>query len=54
MMTGMRGTPRYPTPEWLTAMITKKVDVYSFGGVVMEILYRRRNLDYPKQKIIIT
>ena len=32
-------------PEWLSSMITKKVDVYSFGVMVLEILCSRKNLD---------
>ena len=32
-------------PEWLTSMITKKVDVYSLGVVLLEILCGGRNLD---------
>ena len=44
----MRGTPRYMAPEWLTSKITEKVDVYSFGIVVMEILSGRKNIDYSQ------
>ena len=32
-------------PEWLSSMITKKVNVYSLGVVLLEILCGRRNLD---------
>jgi serine/threonine protein kinase len=45
IMTRLRGTPGYLAPEWLTSIITEKVDVCSFGIVVMEILCGRRNLD---------
>ncbi|KAL9993883.1 putative protein kinase RLK-Pelle-SD-2b family [Helianthus debilis subsp. tardiflorus] len=31
VMTRMRGTPGYMAPEWLSSVITEKVDVYSFG-----------------------
>ncbi|XP_078158031.1 G-type lectin S-receptor-like serine/threonine-protein kinase SD2-5 [Carex rostrata] len=41
----MRGTPGYLAPEWQTSMVTEKVDIYSFGVVVMEILCGRRNVD---------
>ncbi|CAM8989113.1 unnamed protein product [Rhodiola kirilowii] len=45
VMTQMRGTPGYLAPEWLNSVITEKVDVYSFGIVVLEILCERKNLD---------
>jgi serine/threonine protein kinase len=48
IMTRLRGTPGYLAPEWLTSIITEKVDVYSFGIVIMEILCGRRNLDYSQ------
>ncbi|OEL28693.1 G-type lectin S-receptor-like serine/threonine-protein kinase [Dichanthelium oligosanthes] len=48
IMTRLRGTPGYLAPEWLTSVISEKVDVYSFGIVVMEILCGRRNLDYSQ------
>ncbi|MFS7929330.1 putative protein kinase RLK-Pelle-SD-2b family [Helianthus anomalus] len=44
-MTTMRGTPGYMAPEWLSSVITEKVDVYSFGIVLLEILCGRRNID---------
>ncbi|XAR50819.1 Non-specific serine/threonine protein kinase [Bertholletia excelsa] len=44
-MTTLRGTPGYLAPEWMSSIITEKVDVYSFGIVVLEILCGRRNLD---------
>ncbi|XP_072961164.1 G-type lectin S-receptor-like serine/threonine-protein kinase SD2-5 [Typha angustifolia] len=48
VMTMMRGTPGYLAPEWLTSMITEKVDIYSFGVVIVEIVCGRRNLDYSQ------
>ncbi|XP_029121310.1 G-type lectin S-receptor-like serine/threonine-protein kinase SD2-5 [Elaeis guineensis] len=53
VMTRMRGTPGYLAPEWLTSRITEKVDIYSFGVVVMEIVCGRKNLDYsqPEESI---
>ncbi|MBA0696723.1 hypothetical protein Goari_003253 [Gossypium aridum] len=45
----MRGTPGYMAPEWLSSIITEKVDVYSFGIVVLEILCRRRIIDESQQ-----
>ncbi|KAK8938499.1 G-type lectin S-receptor-like serine/threonine-protein kinase SD2-5 [Platanthera zijinensis] len=45
VMTRMRGTPGYLAPEWLTSIITEKVDVFSFGVVVLEIMCGRKNLD---------
>ncbi|CAL4958854.1 unnamed protein product [Urochloa decumbens] len=48
VVTRMRGTPGYMAPEWLTSQITEKVDVYSFGVLVMEIIYGRKNLDYSQ------
>jgi serine/threonine protein kinase len=46
--TRLRGTPGYLAPEWLTSVINEKVDVYSFGIVIMEILCGRSNLDYSQ------
>uniref|UniRef100_A0A0E0DC69 Receptor-like serine/threonine-protein kinase n=1 Tax=Oryza meridionalis TaxID=40149 RepID=A0A0E0DC69_9ORYZ len=45
VMTVMRGTPGYLAPEWLTSPITEKVDIYSFGVVLMEIISGRKNID---------
>ncbi|MFS8000987.1 putative protein kinase RLK-Pelle-SD-2b family [Helianthus anomalus] len=44
-MTTMRGTPGYLAPEWLSSVITEKVDVYNFGIVQLEILCGRKNFD---------
>ncbi|GKV23396.1 hypothetical protein SLEP1_g33131 [Rubroshorea leprosula] len=45
IVTTMRGTPGYMAPEWLNSVITEKVDVYSFGIVVLEILCGRKNVE---------
>ncbi|KAL3509079.1 hypothetical protein ACH5RR_028480 [Cinchona calisaya] len=49
-VTTMRGTPGYLAPEWLNSEITEKVDVYSFGIVMLEILCGRKNLDWSKNE----
>ncbi|KAG5597316.1 hypothetical protein H5410_038548 [Solanum commersonii] len=41
----MRGTPGYLAPEWLHEVITEKVDVHSFGVVILEIICGQKNLD---------
>uniref|UniRef100_A0A0D3FU00 non-specific serine/threonine protein kinase n=1 Tax=Oryza barthii TaxID=65489 RepID=A0A0D3FU00_9ORYZ len=53
VMTVMRGTPGYLAPEWLTSPITEKVDIYSFGVVLMEIISGRKNIDIslPKESV---
>ncbi|XP_065042484.1 G-type lectin S-receptor-like serine/threonine-protein kinase SD2-5 [Musa acuminata AAA Group] len=53
VMTRMRGTPGYLAPEWLTSVITEKVDIYSFGVMIVEIVCGRKNLDYsqPEESI---
>ncbi|KAK3446192.1 hypothetical protein EUGRSUZ_A01935 [Eucalyptus grandis] len=45
VMMSMRGTPGYLAPEWLSYVITEKVDVYSFGIVMLEVLCGRKNVD---------
>ncbi|KAL3754761.1 hypothetical protein ACJRO7_001942 [Eucalyptus globulus] len=45
VMTTMRGTSSYLAPKWLSSIITEKVDVYSFGIVMLEVLYGRKNVD---------
>ncbi|KAL8510775.1 hypothetical protein ACS0TY_017551 [Phlomoides rotata] len=42
VVTTMRGTPGYLTPEWLSAVIAEKVDVYSFGVVILEMVSGRK------------
>ncbi|CAD6264776.1 unnamed protein product [Miscanthus lutarioriparius] len=53
VVTVMRGTPGYLAPEWLTSQITEKVDIYSFGVVVMEVICGRKNIDnsQPEESI---
>ncbi|AQK84847.1 receptor-like protein kinase 4 [Zea mays] len=44
VLTTFRGTAGYLAPEWLGGVaITSKVDVYSFGLVLLEIVSGRRN-----------
>lgn len=44
VMTGVRGTPGYLAPEWLShSAVTNKCDVYSFGMVLLELVGGRRN-----------
>lgn len=44
--THVRGTMGYMAPEWLkNAPITAKVDVYSFGVMMLEILFCRRHIE---------
>ncbi|CAA3031955.1 G-type lectin S-receptor-like serine threonine-kinase SD2-5 [Olea europaea subsp. europaea] len=45
IQTTMRGTPGYIAPEWQLLRITIKVDIYSFGIVLLEIVCGRRNFD---------
>ncbi|XP_058095515.1 G-type lectin S-receptor-like serine/threonine-protein kinase SD2-5 [Magnolia sinica] len=45
VQTTMRGTPGYLAPEWKQLRVTLKVDIYSFGIVVLEIVCGRKNLD---------
>ncbi|KAG2624207.1 G-type lectin S-receptor-like serine/threonine-protein kinase At2g19130 [Panicum virgatum] len=44
VLTTSRGTIGYLAPEWLSGVaVTAKVDVYSFGMVLLEIISGRRN-----------
>ncbi|KAF9593945.1 hypothetical protein IFM89_026188 [Coptis chinensis] len=44
--TGIRGTRGYVAPEWfMTIPITAKVDVYSFGIMLLEIICCRKNVE---------
>ncbi|XP_012701627.1 G-type lectin S-receptor-like serine/threonine-protein kinase At2g19130 [Setaria italica] len=43
-ITTMRGTIGYLAPEWISGVaISSKVDVYSYGMVLLEIIFGRRN-----------
>uniref|UniRef100_A0A452XD28 Receptor-like serine/threonine-protein kinase n=1 Tax=Aegilops tauschii subsp. strangulata TaxID=200361 RepID=A0A452XD28_AEGTS len=44
ILTTFRGTVGYLAPEWLSGVaVTPKIDVYSFGMVLLEIVSGRRN-----------
>lgn len=44
--TDVRGTRGYVAPEWFTkGAITTKVDIYSFGVLVLEMIYCRRSFE---------
>ncbi|GLJ32946.1 hypothetical protein SUGI_0663540 [Cryptomeria japonica] len=50
VLTTTRGTRGYLAPEWISGRpITPKVDVYSFGMTLLEIISGRRNLDLTVQ-----
>jgi serine/threonine protein kinase len=45
-ITGIRGTRGYVAPEWFKNIgITSKVDVYSFGVILLELVCCRRNVE---------
>ncbi|KAK4587260.1 hypothetical protein RGQ29_024109 [Quercus rubra] len=50
--TNVRGTMGYIAPEWLkNAPVTAKVDVYSFGVMLLEIIYCRKHMElHPATK----
>jgi serine/threonine protein kinase len=56
--TGIRGTRGYFAPEWFKNVgISSKVDVYSFGIVLLEIVCCRRNVDLKatnEEQVILT
>ncbi|KAM0047221.1 putative protein kinase RLK-Pelle-SD-2b family [Helianthus debilis subsp. tardiflorus] len=45
VMTTIKGTPGYIAPEWRSSIITEKLDVYSFGIVLLEIVCGRKVFD---------
>ncbi|CAL9766006.1 unnamed protein product [Musa acuminata subsp. burmannicoides] len=50
VLTTMRGTRGYLAPEWISGVaITAKVDVYSYGMMLLEIISGRRNLTGPEE-----
>nr|POE60095.1 g-type lectin s-receptor-like serine/threonine-protein kinase lecrk3 [Quercus suber] len=54
--TGIRGTKGYVAPEWHRKQpITIKVDVYSFGIVLLELICCRKNVDcnLPEEEAIL-
>ncbi|KAK6925696.1 Bulb-type lectin domain [Dillenia turbinata] len=49
-MTNVRGTKGYVAPEWFRSMpITVKVDVYSFGVLLLELICCRKNFETDTQ-----
>ncbi|KAM3697589.1 hypothetical protein ACB098_06G124700 [Castanea mollissima] len=52
VLTTIRGTRGYLAPEWLSGeVITPKVDVFSFGKLLFEIISGRRNTDVPNDDL---
>ncbi|XP_062167113.1 G-type lectin S-receptor-like serine/threonine-protein kinase At1g34300 [Alnus glutinosa] len=54
--TDIRGTKGYVAPEWFRNLpVTIKVDVYSFGIVLLEIICCRKSVDHnlPKEEAIL-
>ncbi|XP_044461945.1 G-type lectin S-receptor-like serine/threonine-protein kinase LECRK3 [Mangifera indica] len=54
--TGIRGTRGYVAPEWHQNLpVTTKVDIYSFGVMLLEIICCRRFMDqtFPEDQIIL-
>ncbi|KAF7152283.1 hypothetical protein RHSIM_Rhsim01G0188400 [Rhododendron simsii] len=48
--TGIRGTRGYVAPEWFrNKPVTAKVDVYSFGVLLLEIIACRKNVEAPSE-----
>uniref|UniRef100_A0A2P2KJB6 non-specific serine/threonine protein kinase n=1 Tax=Rhizophora mucronata TaxID=61149 RepID=A0A2P2KJB6_RHIMU len=50
VLTTMRGTPGYLAPEWTQQRITVKVDIYSFGIVLLEVVSGRKNFDRSRSE----
>ncbi|XP_059651801.1 G-type lectin S-receptor-like serine/threonine-protein kinase LECRK2 [Cornus florida] len=49
-LTTIRGTKGYVAPEWFRSMpITAKVDVYSYGVMLLEIICCRKNFDMARE-----
>ncbi|XP_027077194.1 G-type lectin S-receptor-like serine/threonine-protein kinase LECRK3 [Coffea eugenioides] len=54
--TAIRGTKGYVAPEWHKKLpVTVKADVYSYGIVLLEIICRRKNIDwsFPEDQAIL-
>lgn len=50
--TGERGTRGYAAPEWRQKLpVTVKVDVYSYGIVLLEIKCHRKNVDFELPQV---
>ncbi|CAN6234310.1 unnamed protein product [Urochloa humidicola] len=50
-ITGIRGTRGYVSPEWFKSIgITARVDVYSFGVILLELICCRRNVELEAQE----
>lgn len=55
--TAIRGTKGYVAPEWFkSAPVTAKVDVYSFGVMLLEIICCRKSveIDFKDERVILT
>lgn len=56
--TGIRGTKGYVAPEWFRSTpVTAKVDVYSYGVMLLEIICCRKNIEMEREneeEIILT
>jgi serine/threonine protein kinase len=49
--TGIRGTRGYVAPEWFKSIgITAKVDVYSYGVILLELICCRRNVELAAEE----
>lgn len=52
-MSGIRGTRGYLAPEWLTSQeLTSKVDVYSFGMLLLELVRGFKSIDDIKTPLM--
>jgi Protein kinase domain/D-mannose binding lectin/S-locus glycoprotein domain/PAN-like domain len=50
VLTSMRGTIGYLAPEWIVGTaITAKADVYSYGMMLFEIIFGKRNREQDKE-----